>query len=201
MWRRAVQGTLDTVIGSQTELLGKVTGSGSIRIDGRLQGEVDVEGDAYVGQDGVVVADIRARDVVIAGEVRGNVHSAGRLELLPTSRLFGDIRAVRLAIADGAMFRGNCQAYTDEPSEDGEGGRRARVEAVPPAPARESKPAAARGSGQMSPALPFARSAVQAEAAPALEVRATPVTPVAVGGATAASAIREPALGGAHPLA
>ncbi len=186
-------GTLDTVVGSQTEFLGKVSGSGSIRIDGRLQGEVDVEGDAFVGQDGVVVADIHARDIVIAGEVRGNLHSAGRLELLPTSRLFGDIHAVRLAIADGAMFRGNCQAYTeDPPAEDGEGGRRARVEAIPPAPAREPKTVAARGGGQMSPALPFARSAVQAEAVPALDVRATPV---AVGGATAAAAMREPAMG------
>jgi cytoskeletal protein CcmA (bactofilin family) len=194
MWGRAAPGTLDTVVGSQTEFQGKVAGSGSIRIDGRLKGEVDVEGDAFVGQDGVVVADIRARDIVIAGEVRGNCHAAGRLELLPTSRLFGDIHAVRLAIADGAMFRGNCQAYT----EDEEGGERSesprrpsvRAEAVASAPtAREVAAASSRSGGRMEPALPLARSAVQAEA---LDVRATPI---AVGGATAPAA-----LGSTHTL-
>ncbi|HVB08830.1 MAG TPA: polymer-forming cytoskeletal protein [Bacillota bacterium] len=184
------------MVGSQTEFQGKVAGSGSIRIDGRLQGEVDVEGDAYVGQDGVVIADVRARDIVIAGEVRGNVHAAGRLELLPTSRLFGDIHAVRLAIADGAMFRGNCQAYTED-TESGEAvvevprrsSGRAEASASAPQP-REAALAPARGLG-------LARSAVQAEVVEALDVRATQV---AVGGATAASALREPVLGGVHPF-
>jgi cytoskeletal protein CcmA (bactofilin family) len=194
MWRRvAAPGALDTVVGSQTEFQGKVSGSGSIRVDGRLQGEIDVEGDAYVGQDGVVVADVRARDIVIAGEVRGNCHAAGRLELLPTSRLFGDIHAVRLAIADGAMFRGHCQAYTEEAAggePGGQGSRTVRAEAVaPPPPVREPAAASPRSGGRMEPALPLARSAMQAET---LDVRATPV---AVGGATAAAA-----LGASHPL-
>lgn len=175
MFRRPAQGPLDTVVGSETQMDGHVSGSGSLRVDGRLQGEVDIQGDCIIGPDGVVIADIRARDVVIAGEVRGDVHAAGRLELLPSSRLFGDIHAQRLAITDGAVFRGNCQPY----SENADTGEDPFVALdLPEKPARPAAETAAVEVGR------------------ALEVQSVRVS---VGGATAVAASRAPAT--AHPLA
>jgi cytoskeletal protein CcmA (bactofilin family) len=102
-------GKLDTIVGRETEFKGVLTSSGIIRIDGRVEGEVIHKGDIAIGETGTVNASIKARNVTIAGTVTGNVDAAGRLELLPTARLFGDITVSALVISEGAVFRGGSE--------------------------------------------------------------------------------------------
>lgn len=100
---------VDTIIGKDCELKGTLQASGVIRIDGRLQGDIIHSGDLVIGENALIIASIKARNVTVAGEVRGNIDAEGRLELVPTAKLYGDIRVGNLVIADGAVFRGSSE--------------------------------------------------------------------------------------------
>ncbi|NLG80065.1 MAG: polymer-forming cytoskeletal protein [Firmicutes bacterium] len=106
---------VDTIIGKETRISGRIEAAGTIRIDGRVDGEIEADGDVVVGEPGRLVASIHARNVTIAGEVQGNIHAEGRLELLPTGKLYGDVKVSVLAIEDGAIFKGACEMATTEP--------------------------------------------------------------------------------------
>lgn len=102
------RGTVETLVGAGTLVQGKVRASRSLRVDGRIDGEVEVEGDVMVGEKGVIAASVTARNAFIAGEVRGDVRVAGRVELAATARLHGDIWCRELSVARGAVFQGAC---------------------------------------------------------------------------------------------
>lgn len=99
---------IDTVIGSGTSLRGNLNSEGSVRIDGRLEGTICAQGDVSVGEKGNITAEISARNVEIAGLVQGNVHAAGRLILTVSGQLYGDVKAEKLIIHEGAKFKGTC---------------------------------------------------------------------------------------------
>jgi len=99
---------IETIVGTGTELEGNVHTSESLRIDGKVRGEISAES-VYVGENGVVLGDISANNVTIAGKVKGNVAAASTLELLVSGQVLGDLRTNKLIIADGATFEGNCQ--------------------------------------------------------------------------------------------
>ncbi|MBV9079646.1 MAG: polymer-forming cytoskeletal protein [Elusimicrobia bacterium] len=99
---------LETIIGPGTEFEGNLQTSESIRVDGKIKGEIKAEY-VVVGENGAVLGDITASRVTIAGKVKGNVAAAAMLELLPTGQVIGDIRSNKLIISDGATFEGNCQ--------------------------------------------------------------------------------------------
>lgn len=97
---------VDTIIGRETSIKGIVTASGAIRIDGRLEGEIQTRGDVYVGDNGKVEGNIQARHVTVAGEIRGNVTATGRIEIVPTGRMIGDLESALLVIGEGGTFIG-----------------------------------------------------------------------------------------------
>ncbi len=103
------QDKVNTLIGVGTEIKGTVKATGGIRIDGRVDGEILHEGDLVVGEEGVVEATIKTRNATIAGEVKGNVEASGRVEIVSTGKLYGDIIVTTLIINEGAVFDGNCQ--------------------------------------------------------------------------------------------
>jgi len=111
-------GKIDTIIGEGTELTGEVKSSGMVRIDGSLNGAIHHDGDLIIGPQARVAANIRARTLVLSGEVRGDVNIEGRLELLPGARLIGDISCGQLIIHLGALFQGRSSmaAVLEEPA-------------------------------------------------------------------------------------
>jgi len=119
------QDKVNTLIGVGTEIKGNLKATGGIRIDGRVNGEILHEGDLVVGEEGVVEASIKTRNATIAGEVRGNVEASGRVEIVSTGKLLGDIVVTTLIINEGALFDGHCQM---KQGEGGEHGRRSLKE-------------------------------------------------------------------------
>lgn len=107
MLRGRAADQLGTVIGKETEIKGTLGGKGSLRIDGSLEGEVNFSGDLYVGEGARLAANVRARNVTVAGEIRGNVYAEQRVELLASARVFGDIHTRKLIIGEGAHFEGS----------------------------------------------------------------------------------------------
>jgi cytoskeletal protein CcmA (bactofilin family) len=76
-------------------------------VDGRVEGTVSLaESRLTIGPNANVSADLSAKDVLIQGRVQGNVVASGRVELRAGCSVEGDIRALRLAVEDNAVFRG-----------------------------------------------------------------------------------------------
>ncbi len=98
--------TAETVLAQYTVFQGKLKSQGSMRFDGELEGELAVEGDVVVGEHGRVRGNIKASNVIVAGTVHGNVDSKGRLEILSTGRLHGDISVNSLIIDEGGILQG-----------------------------------------------------------------------------------------------
>ncbi|MGE5543162.1 MAG: bactofilin family protein [Bacillota bacterium] len=97
---------IETIVGQDTEFKGTITSSGGVRVDGRIEGEINCKGDVIIGETAAVMANIRGRNVTLAGEVKGNIDTEGKLELATTARLTGDIKVASLTVEDGALFRG-----------------------------------------------------------------------------------------------
>jgi len=94
-------------IGKSVVICGEVKGSEDLIIDGRVEGTITLsESRLTVGPTAHVAADLSARDVVVLGQVNGNVIASGRVELRAGCVMEGDIRALRLAVEDNAVFRG-----------------------------------------------------------------------------------------------
>jgi len=94
-------------IGRTIVISGEVKGSEDLILDGRVEGIVNLaESRLTIGPNADIAADLTARDVLIQGKVQGNIVASGRVELRAGCNLQGDIRALRLAIEDNALFRG-----------------------------------------------------------------------------------------------
>ncbi|HHV62872.1 MAG TPA: polymer-forming cytoskeletal protein [Firmicutes bacterium] len=83
---------MDTLIAPETHFRGKIISRGTLRIDGRVEGEISTEGDVVIGESGWVLAQIRARNILVAGKVKGNLMPAGRVEIATTASLEGNIQ-------------------------------------------------------------------------------------------------------------
>ncbi len=125
------QDKVTTLIGVGTEIKGNVRATGGVRIDGRVDGEIFHDGDLIVGEEGVVEASIKTRNATIAGEVRGNVEASGRVEIVATGKLLGDIIVTTLIINEGAVFDGSCQMKQSDGGEPGRRSLRDRAQAKP----------------------------------------------------------------------
>lgn len=97
-----------TVVGKDTIITGTLQGAGPVRIDGRVQGEVDVDGEVIIGEGAIIEAVVKGKNVQVAGHLTGNVVARGRLEILVTGLVVGDVDVQSLKVADGAVFRGSC---------------------------------------------------------------------------------------------
>lgn len=94
-------------IGKSLVIKGEVTGSESLFIDGRVEGSIHLPGNRVtVGRNGVIAANITAREAVILGKVCGNVMATDRVDIRNEGSLTGDVIAQRISIEDGAFFKG-----------------------------------------------------------------------------------------------
>ena len=94
-------------IGKSLVIKGEVTDSESLYIDGRVEGSINLSGNRVtVGRNGVVAANINAREIVVLGKVRGNLTASDRVDIRSDGSLTGDVVAARISIEDGAYFKG-----------------------------------------------------------------------------------------------
>ena len=97
-------------IGRSVVIKGEVSGSESLYVDGRIEGTVSFKDHRVtVGRNGVVTANISAREVVIMGKVTGNVECSDRVDIRSEGSLTGDVVSQRISVEDGALLRGSVQ--------------------------------------------------------------------------------------------
>jgi cytoskeletal protein CcmA (bactofilin family) len=95
------------VIGPKIKIVGELSGDEDVLIEGQIEGEIRITRDLRVGAGGVVKAKVSAQSIIVSGEIVGDCEASGRVELQSTGKLTGNIRAPKIVIAEGAMFRGN----------------------------------------------------------------------------------------------
>ncbi|SHI44857.1 bactofilin family protein [Lutispora thermophila] len=100
---------IDTLIGKNTGIEGTLTAEGTVRIDGKMKGDVTLLGNLIVGEDGSIKGNIKADSVILSGIVEGNVTVENHLHITSTAKLIGDINAKNIVIDEGAIFNGNCR--------------------------------------------------------------------------------------------
>src|SRR6476660_907644 len=83
----------ESLIASDLTIEGKIEGTGHVRIAGRFKGDVNVQGDLTIEAGAKLSGGVRAKRVVIAGELEGNIDNAERVELLEGGVLIGDVKA------------------------------------------------------------------------------------------------------------
>ena len=93
----------------------RLSGSESVRIDGLLVGDVDLDGYLQVGDTGRIEGSVQASYALIAGEVLGNILCRATVHLSATAKVHGDITTGRIVIDEGAVFYGQCTTRNDEP--------------------------------------------------------------------------------------
>ncbi len=107
---------IETFLGLETTLEGKLAFEGTVRLDGHFTGSIESkEGLMVVGEKAVIHADILVHTAVVCGEVSGNIRATNRIELHQPARVFGDLSAPVVVIDAGVVFHGNCRM---EPKDD-----------------------------------------------------------------------------------
>src|SRR5215212_11088157 len=99
----------ESIVAAEITITGKIVGAGHVRIAGRFEGDVHIDGNLTIEQGAKVTGGIRADSVAIAGEVEGNVDHAAKVELLSTGVLNGDLKAGTLTVAAGSRMRGRAE--------------------------------------------------------------------------------------------
>lgn len=95
-------------IGQSVEIKGTLTGNEDLTIEGMVDGKILVKDHALtIGANGRITAEVHAKTVVVVGQVVGNITADDKVEIAPSGSVEGDIRAPRVAIADGAKFKGS----------------------------------------------------------------------------------------------
>ncbi len=123
-------------IGKSLVIKGEVTGSESLYIDGRVEGSINLAGNRVtVGRNGIVSANINAREIVVLGKVRGNLTASDRVDIRSDGSLTGDVVAARISIEDGAFFKGGIDIR--------KGGQKANGEEIKSGTSPSTEPAVA----------------------------------------------------------
>jgi cytoskeletal protein CcmA (bactofilin family) len=109
MLEKKAEGKLDTVIGRNTRIIGEIKTEGSLRVDGRGEGNLTVSDTLISGQGSFVKGDVRCKNAVLGGRIEGNVFAGGVVEMQSGSSLLGDITCKGVVIQPNVFFEGRCQ--------------------------------------------------------------------------------------------
>ncbi|WP_227763463.1 bactofilin family protein [Zhaonella formicivorans] len=108
----------ETLIGKDTIFRGVLQASGTIRVEGSFQGEVNSQGDVVVSETGRLEANVKARNLLVAGFLKGDVEVTGKIQLASTGKIYGNVQAAGLIIDEGGVLHGNCLMDKDEIDEE-----------------------------------------------------------------------------------
>ena len=99
----------ESLIAADLTIEGKIEGTGHVRIAGKFNGDVNVQGNLTIETGAKLTGGVRAQTVIIAGELEGNIESAQKVEVLASGALIGDVKAGSLTVAAGSRMRGQVE--------------------------------------------------------------------------------------------
>ncbi|MCE5194006.1 MAG: polymer-forming cytoskeletal protein [Nitrospiraceae bacterium] len=107
---------LESFIGLNSHFKGNVIAKGTVRIDGKVEGNVEADW-LILGEGSNLKGDISARGVVIGGKVDGNIKASEIIEMKPKGQVMGEITTKKLTVAEGAVFNGHSAMLKKESGE------------------------------------------------------------------------------------
>src|SRR5215472_2366227 len=101
-------------IGKSVNIKGELSGSEDIYVDGQVEGSIQLAGNSLtVGPNGRVRANVTAKNVTVGGTLDGNIQASERTELRKSAVVNGDVHTKRIAIEEGAYFKGKLEILTE----------------------------------------------------------------------------------------
>jgi len=110
---KGAQEVTNSTIGRDSFFTGRFYINGSLKIDGKFEGKSLQAEQLYIGVTGKVKTNVIANSVIVEGIVMGNVTARNRVMLLPTAKIFGDIKTPELIIQNGVLLEGRCTIAND----------------------------------------------------------------------------------------
>ncbi len=110
-------GATRNVLSSDVDIKGTVKFSNDLVVDGKIEGDIQSQGNLTVGENARLKAEINTATVVVYGKVHGNISATDRVDLKASAEVIGDIKAKTLSIESGAIFVG--KSTVGAPSESG----------------------------------------------------------------------------------
>jgi cytoskeletal protein CcmA (bactofilin family) len=101
------------IIGENSYFTGRFLINGSLKIDGRFEGKYLQADQLYIGTTGKIKTNINAVSVIVEGLVIGNINASSRVLLMPTAKIYGDIKTPELIIQNGVILEGRCTIAND----------------------------------------------------------------------------------------
>lgn len=98
-----------SLLSKKVKIEGEIQGDEDLHVEGHFKGAIKISGNIFVGQTGVLEADVEADNVIIQGQIKGNVLARKQLAIQPTGKLIGDCTAQSIDIKEGALFEGRSQ--------------------------------------------------------------------------------------------
>ncbi len=99
-------GGTTSLLSKEVRIEGGIQGSENIQVEGKFKGSIKLTGDINIGPTGIVDADVEADNVVIQGELNGNVMARKQLQIQSSGKLLGDCTAQSIDIKEGALVEG-----------------------------------------------------------------------------------------------
>ncbi len=95
-----------SLLSKEVKIEGDIQGNEDLQVDGQLKGSVKLAGDIFVGPTGIIEADVEAENIVVQGQITGNVLARKQLQIQSSGKLLGDCIAQTIDIKEGALFEG-----------------------------------------------------------------------------------------------
>ena len=101
--------TSQSIIAADVEITGTIKTASAIRIDGKLDGELNCAADAVIGKKAVIKGNLSVNSVIVEGNVQGNITAKDKIDMKASAKVNGDISSKRLAVEDGVTFIGRSE--------------------------------------------------------------------------------------------
>lgn len=121
-----------SLLDSQLSIAGDLTTTGSLRVEGRLEGTIRGADSVVVGVGAVITGDIHAREVIVGGTITGDIHAAERVELQATAIVTGDVHTGSVLVQEGGVVNGRV-IMSPPPSPTPRGGKKQQQMPAEPA--------------------------------------------------------------------
>ena len=105
-----------SLLSKKVNIVGDIQGNEDLHVEGRFKGSIKITGNIFVGQTGLVEADVEADNIIIQGKIHGNVMARKQLEIQSLGELIGDCTAQSIDIKEGAIFEGRSRMVRPSPS-------------------------------------------------------------------------------------
>ena len=129
-------------IGKSVIIKGELSGSEDLYVDGQVEGSIELSGNRLIiGPHGQVRANVNAKGVIVQGKLEGNIRASERAELTKSAVVVGDIATQRVAIEEGAYFKGKVDIQRESAKTDG-----AKTDGAKPASTASASAAASSAS-------------------------------------------------------